>query len=171
MPLGIERSRHVELEGRGRHVWQRRVGILLVALVPLAALFDVFGQRATFSNAATSHASLHVDAPSHVRGGLIFTAEFVITPHASLHDARLLLADGWFEGMTFNGLTPQPSNASAQGRWEVFDFGALPAGVAFPVWISWQVNPTTVGRHSQDVALYNGGTELMTVHRTVTVFP
>jgi hypothetical protein len=43
--------------------------------------------------------------------------------------------------------------------------------VAYRVWISWQTNPTTFGRRSQDVALYDGGTELMTVHRTLTVFP
>jgi hypothetical protein len=57
------------------------------------------------------------------------------------------------------------------GRWQVWDFGQLPAGVAFTVWISWQANPTNPGRHPQDVALYDGGTQLMSVHRTLTVFP
>jgi hypothetical protein len=170
-PFGIDRNRHLELDGRGRHVWHRRLALLLIAALPVAALVDVFGQRATYSNAQNSVVSLHVDSPSHVRGGLIFTSEFLITPHAALHDARLLLANGWFQGMTFNGLAPQPSNESAQGRWEVYDFGPLPANVPFPIWISWQANPTNVGRHSQDVAVYDGGVKLMAVHRTITVFP
>jgi hypothetical protein len=39
------------------------------------------------------------------------------------------------------------------------------------VWISWQVNATNIGHHSQAVALYDGGTQLMTARRTLTVFP
>jgi hypothetical protein len=34
-----------------------------------------------------------------------------------------------------------------------------------------QVNPTNVGRRSQDVALYDGGTLLTTIERTITIFP
>jgi len=84
---------------------------------------------------------------------------------------RLYLDSGWFKGMALNGVSPQPASQGARGRWQVWDFGQLPAGVAFTVWISWQANPTNPGRHPQDVALYDGGTQLMSVHRTLTVFP
>ncbi len=116
-------------------------------------------------------ASLVINSPAHVRGGLVFTTEIVITPRRQLHDARLFLDEGWFAGMTLMGLTPQPASESAQGRWQVWDFGQLSAGVAFRIWIAWQVNPTNAGRHSQDVALYDGGTLLMTARRAITVFP
>jgi hypothetical protein len=53
----------------------------------------------------------------------------------------------------------------------VWDFGKIGAGVVYRVWISWQTNPTNTGRHAQDVALYDGGSKLLTVHRTLTVFP
>jgi hypothetical protein len=43
--------------------------------------------------------------------------------------------------------------------------------VTVRVWISWQTNPTDLGRHAQNVELYDGGVRLMTVHRTLTVFP
>jgi hypothetical protein len=42
--------------------------------------------------------------PVHVRGGLIFTTEIVITPRQQLQDARLYLDDGWFAGMTVKGI-------------------------------------------------------------------
>ena len=171
VPIGLDRARHVELQGRSRHVWGRRAGLLLAIVVPLLALFGVFGQRPTYSNAQAPQASVHVDSPSHVRGGLIFTTKIVITPHVRLRDAQLWLASGWFQGMTFNGLAPQPSNESATGRWEVYDYGPLPAGTPFPVYLSWQANPTNVGRHSQDLALHDGGTQIMLIHRTITVFP
>jgi hypothetical protein len=34
-----------------------------------------------------------------------------------------------------------------------------------------QVNPTNVGRRAANVALYDGDTRLLTVHRTITIFP
>jgi hypothetical protein len=170
-PFGLDRRRHLALSGRAHHVWQRRVGLVVVAVLPILASVDVFGQGPTYSTAQTPVASMRIDSPSHVRGGLIFTSEFTITPRAPIHDMRLLLADGWFQGMTFNGITPQPSSESAQGKWEVYDFGSVPAGTAYPIWVSWQTNPTNVGRHTQDVALDNGGTQLMVVHRTISVFP
>ena len=76
-----------------------------------------------------------------------------------LRDARLYLSDGWFRGMTYNAIAPQPPNQTSSGRWVILGFGAIPAGARYPVWVSWQVNPTNVGRRSQDVALYDGGTE------------
>ena len=106
-----------------------------------------------------------------MRNGLIFTAEITITPHTPLQDARLYLNNGWFQAMIMNELEPTPASQEAQGNRQILDFGKLPASTAFHVWISWQVNPTNVGMHSQDVALYDGGTQLMVVHPTITVFP
>jgi hypothetical protein len=37
--------------------------------------------------------------------------------------------------------------------------------------MQFQVNPTNVGRRSQDVGLYDGDTALVSVDRTVTIFP
>jgi hypothetical protein len=68
-------------------------------------------------------------------------------------------------------LSPQPANQNADGRWQIWDYGPIRAGVTFRVWISWQTNPTDLGRHAQNVELYDGGIQLMTVHRTLTVFP
>jgi hypothetical protein len=170
-PIGIDRGRHQDLSGRSRHVWWRRAALILIAAVPVLGLLNVFGQRASVDSSQSPAASLLVNSPAHLRGGLVFTTEIVITAHEPLHDARLFLDSGWFEGMTTNGIAPQPSTESAQGRWQVWDFGPIPAGTAYRVWISWQANPTNVGRHSQSVALYNGGTRLMTIHRAVMVYP
>jgi hypothetical protein len=169
--VGIDRPRHQDLTGRHYHVWLRRAVLVMIAAVPVLGLLNVFGQHATPITYQSAAASLVINSPAHVRGGLVFTTEIVITPHQQLHDARLYLNNGWFQAMTFNAVAPQPSTQSAQGRWQVWDFGKMPAATAFHVWISWQVNPTNIGRHSQSVALYDGGTPLMTAQRTLTVFP
>ena len=170
-PVGLDRARHQDLTGRNYHVWLRRAILALIAAVPVLALFNVFGQHATPVSYHSPAASLLINTPARVRGGLVFTTEIVITPRQPLQDARLYLDNGWFQAMTLNGIAPQPSSETAQGRWQVWDFGKIAAATAFHVWISWQVNPTNIGRHAQDVALYDGGTPLMTAQRTFTVFP
>ena len=37
--------------------------------------------------------------------------------------------------------------------------------------MQFQVNPTTVGRRSQDVELYDGERKLLNIHRTITIWP
>ena len=37
--------------------------------------------------------------------------------------------------------------------------------------MEFQVNPTNVGRRSQNVELRDGDTHISTIHRTMTVFP
>jgi hypothetical protein len=73
--------------------------------------------------------------------------------------------------MTVNAVTPQPSNESAMGDVQDWDFGQMSADVPFHVWIAWQTNPTNFGRHTQTIALYAGTTPLVSGRRTVTVFP
>ena len=170
-PIGIDAKRHRDLAGRSKHVWQRRVGLLVLTAIPVLGLFNVFGQRTHFTRANTQQAALLVDSPAHVRGGLIFTTQIVITPHQQLRDARLLLDYGWFKAMTFNAISPQPSNEWSSGKWQVLDYGQLPAGIPYHIWVSWQTNPTNIGRHPQDVALFDGGSQIMVVRRTITVFP
>ena len=170
-PVGIDRKEHRDLEGRQHRVWQRRVALSLAAVFPILGLLNVFGQRARLASVDSAAASLRIDSPARVRGGLIFTTKIVIDAHQQIQDARLFLASGWFQGMTYNAIAPQPSTQESVGSWVVFDFGKLDAGQRFPIWISWQTNPTNVGRHSQDVQLYDGDVRILTFHRAITIFP
>ncbi len=117
VPLGIDRARHHDLVGRNRHVWWRRAALVLVAALPVLGLLSVFGQHAAPATYRGVAASLTINSPGHVHGGLIFTTEIVITPRGKLTDPRLYLDSGWFKGMTFNGAAPQPAAESALGGW------------------------------------------------------
>jgi hypothetical protein len=170
-PIGIGRDRHLELQGRSRHVWERRGALLLFAAVPILALLNVFGQATTTNVGRSPTASLTVESPSHIRSGIIFTAQITVRTTDDVKDMQLSLDRGWFESMTFNGIVPQPSNESVSNGRIIFDFGPVPANAKFPIWISLAANPTNVGRHPQSVTLSDGENEIMTVHRTLTVFP
>ena len=68
-------------------------------------------------------------------------------------------------------IEPGPvGEASRDGRL-AFQLGHVPAGGSFVLYLDYQVNPTTVGRRRQVVDLSDGPQHLLTVRRTLTVFP
>ena len=155
----------------GQELRFRRAGVLLLVALLAAGLANVFGQRPGSSSGAVPAASLKVYAPSRVRSGLYYEARFHVFAKRELKDARLLLDSGWGEGMTINTIEPSPvGEASVNGKISL-DLGHVPEGQSYLLFVQLQVNPTNVGRRSQDVALYDGDERLLTIERDITVFP
>jgi hypothetical protein len=170
-PDEVVLSRDRDLRGRGKDVWVRRALMALIAVIPILALVNLFGQRPTTAHASVPAARLSVYAPTRVRGGLIWEARFHITAHRELKNAILVLSTGWAEGMTINTIEPSPvGEASDDGKLE-FTLGHIPAHQAFILYMAFQVNPTNVGHRSRSVTLLDGSTKLAAVHQKVTVFP
>ena len=170
-PDTIVLKRHRDLAGRVHQVWVRRLLLLLFTAVPVAALFNVFGQRPATSFARTPVASLKVYSPTQVRGGLLFSARFHVKARQDVKDAILVLGTGWAEGMAINTIEPSPvGEASSDGKLS-FELGHIPAGQSYILFMQFQVNPTNVGHRSQDVRLFDGKTRLLTIHRAVTIYP
>jgi hypothetical protein len=172
VPDGLVLSRDRDLEGREYDIWVRRALLLLIAAIPVAALFNVFGQRPDTHTLASPAASLKIYAPSHLRGGLLYEARFHITAKRDIKDAYLVLGPGWAEGMQMNTIEPSPANeTSANGRLS-FELGRIPAGQSHILFMQFQVDPTNVafGR-TQTVALNDGKTNLIRFKRTINIFP
>lgn len=151
--------------------WIRRTLLLVPCALVLAALLNAFGQRPAATVAVTDRAKLTVFAPTRARSGLIYAARFRVDALHELKKAILVLDGGWADGYTVNGEAPQPlSEASADGK-PSFELGHIRAGQQYTFWISLQINPTTIGRHRQDVWLYDGNTLLAVVHRSILIFP
>jgi hypothetical protein len=170
-PDTLTLKRHRDLDGRRLVVPIRRVLLTLLAAILVAALFNVFGQKPSSDAASAGAASLKVYAPTHLRSGLIYSARFHITARKDLKDATLVLDPGWAEGHTVNGQAPQPLTEADRDGKIAYGFGHLPKGHDIVFFLSLQVNPTNVGRRDQDVELDDGESRILTVHRTVTIFP
>jgi hypothetical protein len=154
-----------------RSVWWRRGLLLLPVATIVAALFNLFGQAPVSSVAAGPQAKLSVAAPVDGRSGLLYAARFRIDAVKSLQKATLVLAPGWADAYTVNGLVPQPlTEGSSNGRLK-FGFGHIPSGRHLTFWMSLQINPTNVGRHSQDIWLYDGKRQLVHISRSLRIFP
>jgi hypothetical protein len=169
-PAFLTLRRNRDEVGR-REVPIRRTLVAILSLFLVAGLLNVFGQRPQTSQAAASAASLKLYAPGRVRSGLIYEARFTIDAHEDLKNAMLELAPGWIEGTTINTIEPGPIGEASRDGKLVFTLGHIRAGTTYIFFMQLQVNPTNVGRRSQDVALYDGGRLLTRIDRTITIFP
>jgi hypothetical protein len=170
-PDFIVASRDRDLRGRRNEVWVRRGVLGLLGVVSLLGLFNVFGQKATTSQAAGQPAALEVDAPTRLRSGLLFSARLTIRAKQALDDAALVLDSKWIEGMQVNTIEPSPVSETSQNGSLRLELGKIEAGQQYKLFLSFQVNPTTIGRRDQTVQLVDGDQPILTLHRTLTIYP
>jgi hypothetical protein len=171
VPNEIVLSRDRDLEGRDRELWVRRVLFAGAPVVAVLALLNVFGQRPQDTSVTAPAATLRVHAPARVRSGLLYEARFTIEAARRLRNAVLVLAPGWFEGMTINTIEPSPEAERSVNGETVFELGAIEPGGSHVLYMNFQVNPTNVGRRSQSVRLLDGRRPVLAMARTITVFP
>jgi hypothetical protein len=169
-PETLTLSRHRDRKG-WVGPWPHRIGIALLCAIVIAALLDVFGQRPQTSTATSSAARLQIDAPSEARRGLIYTARFRVDALREIKRAVLVLGPGWADGYTFNGAAPQPASESSVDGKLSLTLGKIARGQHYTLFVSLQVNPTTVGHPSQTVWLYDGNKALLTIHRNILIWP
>jgi hypothetical protein len=171
VPEHISLARHRDLVGRAGGIWVRRAFLLLFLGIVAVALADVFGQSPDTLRASSAAATLEVSSPAHLRGGLLYEARFRVRARRDLKKAFLVLAPGWLEGQTINTIEPSPVGEASRDGALALQLGHVPAGQQFVLYMQFQVNPTNVGAHSHAVELDDGGTRLLSLNRTVTVFP
>jgi hypothetical protein len=151
--------------------WARWIFVAALTALAIAGLADVFGQQPSTFAADSRDATLRVQVPSALRGGLVFQARLEVAARRAIRKPTLVLSSGWFENMSFNTILPEPEHTTSEGMDVVFEYPPLRRGGTLTVYIPFQVNPTTVGRRTQGVVLRDGDRRLAAVERTVTVFP
>lgn len=172
VPDYIVLKRHRDLEGLRKHSWPRHLILALIAAFSVLALVGIFGQRPSTSTASAAPARLELYAPSHLRGGLLFSARFRIDAARDVKDATLVLDSGWIEGMAVNTIEPSPLNEGSTDGRLTLELGHIPAGQSYVLWMQFQVNPTNLAWHRPaGVTLLDGSRTLLHIDRSVTVFP
>ncbi|HZO97501.1 MAG TPA: hypothetical protein VFB42_09035 [Gaiellaceae bacterium] len=173
VPDALVLRRHRDLGGAQRRgIWARRLVLSALAAVSLLALLNVFGQRPETRVAVAPAASLELYAPATVRGGLLWSARFHVTAHRELRRATLVLDPGWAEGMAINTIEPSPAGEASRDGRLALELGHIPAGGSYLLFVQFQVNPTNVAWHrQQNVELDDGDRRILSLHRSVTIFP
>jgi hypothetical protein len=149
----------------------RRLFFALVAAAGLVAVLNVFGQRPEATTVSADAARLEVFAPTALRGGLYYEGRVTVEPRREIAKTTLVFDSGWTEQMQINTIEPSPVGEASRDGKLTLDFGHLGRGDKLVLYLQFQVNPTNVGRRSQDVRLYDDTTLLAMSNRTVTVFP
>ena len=170
-PDGITLERHRDLQGRQRYVWVRRGLLCCIAVLPLLALLDVFGQRPSTSSAVGPAASVSLTAPSRLRSGLIFQVKVRVEAHRNIKKLQLDFDEGWWESMSVNSAVPEPEEETSKSGQVQLTYGSLQAGESFVSRVYFQVNPTNVGKRRENMTVADGETPLVTIHRSLTIFP
>lgn len=170
-PAGLTLEHHRDFAGRERWPWSRRVLLGLLGCVLLAGLLDVFGQHPSTTTLTAPEASFEIQAPNHLRGGLLYQMRFTIDARQELRDARLVLGRGWIDGITINTIEPGPVGEASRNGDLALDLGHVPAGQRHVLWVQGQVNPTTVAHRRATTELYDGERRLATHTTTVTIYP
>jgi hypothetical protein len=173
LPGHLEPDRHRNLSGRWSAPWIRRVYIAVLSVFVVLALFDVFGQRASVATStAPGRATLKVDAPKRLRGGLYYQVHITVLGHSVIKQPRVILSRNWFDGMTLNTSEPAAQSEDSREGAVTWTYGGIAAGQRLDVFSEWQVNPTTkLGTRNLDVELDDGSRPITRVDRTLTVFP
>lgn len=172
VPDGLVLKQHRDLDGMRETLWPRRLIVALIVVFAALALANVFGQRPVTMTADAEAASLKLNVPNHLRGGLLFSGRFHITAHRDVKDAVLVLDEGWAEGMAINTIEPSPvGEASRDGKLS-FDLGHIPAGQSYLLYMQFQANATNVAwRRPAGVTLFDGSKRLLRIDRKVTIYP
>lgn len=170
-PDHLDAERHRDLTGRNIEPWARR-GILLALLVVIVlALLNVFGQQAEDTTAAAPAATVSLNAPDTVRGGLLFQARITIRASSDIDHPRLVFDRGWLDGMQINTIEPGAvGEASREGRL-VLSYDKLAAGDRMTIWIQFQADPTYTGRRSLGLELDDADTPVARLKHTLHVLP
>ena len=173
LPGHLLPDRHRDLSGRSPAPWIRRVYIAILLAFVVLALLDVFGQKtSTATSTAPGRATLKVDAPKHLRGGLYYQVHIIVIAHDTINQPRLVLSRNWFDGMTLNTSEPQAQGEDSREGAVTWTYGGLAAGQRLDVFSEWQVNPTTrLGKRHLDLELDDGSNPITRVSRDLTVFP
>ena len=151
--------------------WIRRTVLAVLAVIPLLALLGVFGQPPVGTTFVAPAATLHVSAPRTVRGGIFFQARIDVRARRDLPRPRLVLDQGWFEGLQVNTIEPSPIGEASRNGKVALDLGHIPAGEHYTLFMQFQVDPTNIGRRAQNVELDDGDATILRVRRTLTIFP
>src|SRR4051812_35579881 len=115
-PDHIDLDRHRDWQGRPYERWLPNVGFGILCVIPLLALFGVFGQNPDVKTVANPNgaATMTLSAPTKIRSGLLFEARFDIHAKREIKDAVLVLDSGWLESLTVNTIEPAAANEKSR---------------------------------------------------------
>ena len=128
----------------------RRAGVAVLALIVLAAAFDVLGPRAGSTTASGGGYALLVEYPQIARAGEPAPLVVTITSDTALPDAvQVRFCATYFEHLDFQSWYPNPSAETSDPDWVVYEFDPPPQGMTLHIALDARVAPGQLGGRNE----------------------
>ena len=114
--------------------------MLLVLLAPflVAGLLNTFGQRPGSTTIRASAASLELSAPSHLRGGLLYSTVVTVRARRTLQHAALVFSPGWATTEQINTIEPSPLGETSRQGQPTLLLGKVGGGSTYRLFMQFQ---------------------------------
>jgi len=147
----------------------QKIGVPLLALIPLAALFGAFGLRANESRVVGEGVTLQVLYPGLLRykTALPFELTVVNSGAQPLSGVSARIDDAWLSRFSGSGLTPQPDRLTERHAEIALD--ELPPGGQRKV--TGMLEGHDYGRHAGQVSIAVGGRVVAQAELRTVVLP
>jgi hypothetical protein len=161
---GVERNR------RG-HIG-RRVALSVIALIVAAGATGWLGVHAQTTSASAKGYHLSVTYPRVARAGLDVPWELRLTsPDGFDSDITIAISADYYDIFEFQGMHPEPSDETSDGKFVYLTFSAPKTGNVFTTALDTYVQPgSQIGRHATTSAEIDGHV-VASVSYTTTVMP
>jgi hypothetical protein len=155
----------------GGGVWIRRGIVALFAVWAALAAINTFGQEPVDSTTAGAKATLHLSAPTDVRGGLFWQAVVEIRVKQDIEFPRLVLDEGWTDGMQVNSIEPAASSENSRDGKLELSYDKLSAGDFVKIWFQFEADATYPGTRSFAIELDDQTDPIARISRDMKVWP
>lgn len=161
---GVERNR------RG-HIG-RRIALSVVALIVAAGATGWLGVHAQTTSASGPGYHLSITYPRVARAGLDIPWELRLTSETGFDtDITIGISADYFDIFEFQGMHPEPSDETSDGKFVYLTFSPPKSGNVFTTALDTYVQPgSQVGRHAMTIAQI-GGQTVASVSYTTWVMP
>jgi hypothetical protein len=144
---------------------------VVIGLVFLAGLLNLPGVRSTTARSRAGELELAVVHGQVSRGGLATPFDITVSrPGGFAAPVVVGVTRDYLSIFDENGLDPDPASATTMGEWLLWEFEP-PIGDTLEISFDARIEPAVQRGKSGDVAVFDGGREVVAVHLRTTVLP
>jgi len=146
----------------------RRIALSVMALIVIVAATGLLGVKAGTARATGSGYSLTVTYPHVARAGLDVPWNLRLThPGGFDGDIVVAISANYYDIFEFQGMHPEPSDETSDGRFVYLTFSPPKSGDVFTTSLDTYVQPASqVGRNVQTSVLIDGQTVAHVSYKT-----
>lgn len=150
--------------------WANPIGLVVLALLVLAAPFGVYGAEHTL-RASGGGIAATVHLPERLRSGEFFEIQIEVGATTAVDELAIRVSGSLWRDMTINTFIPAAADEQSQDGTYRFTFGPMDAGTTFNAKVDGQINPDLVGGTEGVISFHDGDRLLVELPVEIGLLP